>query len=138
MKLTRDEFLRLQKHWYQRLSESGFKDIERLDGEELVLDRPAPEDYFRVSPFEREMREQYYLAICHAVFSDETFFRNEIDRYILSRHAEGAKAKHIAEELKTRGIIRHRHSIRFIVRKYEMAWGLRSYNDKQLNVKKKA
>jgi hypothetical protein len=138
MKLTRHEFLKLQKEWYRKVQESGFHDIECFEGDELVLSRPSPSDYFRASSFEREMREQYYLAICHAVHAEDTVFKNDVHRYVMQRHAEGAKAKTISEELEAKGHIRHRHSIRFIVRKYEMAWGLRTYDHKQIGLKKKA
>jgi hypothetical protein len=83
------------------------------------------------------MKEEYYRLISQYVSSETTVFRSEVDQYILTRHAEGAKHSAIVSELEARGISKHRHSIRFIIRRYEMAWGIKKYSDKQLNKKVK-
>lgn len=138
MKLTRDEFLRLQQTWYQKLSDLGFNDIEKLQGDELVLSQTASYCYRNGDPFTRAMKEQYFRFMSQAVYDENTEFKNEVHRHIMIRHSEGAKIKTILKELHARGTARNRNSIRFIIRKYEVAWGLRSYNPSQLNVKKKA
>lgn len=80
-----------------------------------------------------DAKEAYYTAIGQKLA--ETIFRNSVDRFILTRHAEGKKAFEIVEELKARGTPRFRHSVRFIVRRYEMLWGLRKYDPRQLGKK---
>lgn len=128
MKITRDEFLRLQETWYEKLEESGFKDIEKLHRGELILIENSTRVYRNCADlFEIEMREEYFRQIAHAVHDEETCFRNETDRYILTRRAEGAHIKEIESELKTNpGRGRKRWAIRGIIQRYEAAWGLRA------------
>lgn len=136
MKIPRDEFKRLQQQWYQKLVEHGFRDIEKSIGEELVLIHDAAYCYREVDAFERQMKEEYFRCMGQIVNDEDTEYRNDIDRYILIRHAEGAKVKSITKELEAKGTPRHRHSVRFIIRSYEMSWGIRKYTDKQLNMRK--
>lgn len=136
MKLTRDEFKRLQQYWYNKLAETGFKDIERMTGDELILIKSSSQCYGCVDEHTRMAKEEYYVAMAKIALDDHTVYRNHIDRYILQRHVEGARIKVIVEELEAMGSPRHRHSIRFIIRRYEMAWGFRHYTNPQLNIKK--
>jgi hypothetical protein len=138
MKIRRDEFRALQKLWYGKLAEHGFKDIEKQKGDDFTLIQSASHCYKGTDLHSRQAKEEYYATMAKTVHDDATFFRNEIDRYILTRHVEGAKIKVIVKELMMMNISRHRHSIRFIIRRYEMAWGLRHYNYQQLNIKKTA
>ncbi len=121
MKPTKEEFKKLQKLWYKRLEESGFKDIEKLE-DKPVYDPPY-------------LTKEYYELIYQAVQDEKTVFRNNIHKYILTRHSEGAQIKAIVRELLGQGTPRDRKSIRIIIRKYEMAWNIRHYTLKQLNVK---
>lgn len=130
-----DDFRKLQQHWYQKLAERGFKDIERLRGEEYVLIQTAAYCYREVDAFERQMKEAYYRMMGQIVNDESTYFRNDVHKYILLRHAEGAKVKAITEELEKMGTPRHRHSVRFIIRTYEMEWGVKQYTPRQLNLK---
>ncbi len=82
------------------------------------------------------MKEEYFTVMYQMSQDETTAFRNETDKYILIRHSEGLTAKEIIKELALLGKAMHRHSIRFIIRKYEMAWGIKSYTNKQLNVVK--
>ncbi len=138
MKLKRDEFIKLQKEWYRKLEESGFKDIEKIQGEELILVQSASYCYKRTNPLSRSLKEEYFRWIAQEAHDKDTVYRNEVDRYILIRHAEGARVKAIVEELELNNMARDRQSVRFIIRRYEMEWGLRHYDHKQLHIKKKA
>lgn len=139
MKLPPHEFKKLQDEWYAKLADSGFNDIEKFVGGEWVLDikysdaaicRNMPD------PFIRELQEEYYRTLNHTLQNENVVFKKEIHRYILTRHSEGAKAKTISEELEEMGQYAHRHTIRFIVRRYESAWGIKNYRPTQLNKKK--
>lgn len=138
MKLRRDEFRALQKLWYERLANAGFKDIEKQKGDDFTLIQSASHCYKGTDPYSRQAKEDYFAIMAKTVHDESTYFRNAVDRFVLTRHVEGAKIKLIVKELKIMGISRHRHSIRFIIRRYEMAWGLRHYNHQQLNIKKSA
>lgn len=138
MKLTKDEFRSLQQQWYQKLADSGFKDIERIRNDDLFVESPA--FCLRHSKgrdeFDREMDAEYYRRLGHAVNDDNVVFRTEIDRYIMVRYSEGAKIVKITKELFAQGISRDRKALRAVIRKYEMAWGIVEYSRSQLHLKK--
>ena len=123
-----DEFKALQSDWYARLESSGFKDEEsyylkrtqfRLDDNKDPIRRKAKEEYFHVL-FEIAMEAEY---------------KSETDFLVLTWHAVGWKIKEIVEELERRGLRRCRTAVRFIIRRYEMKWGIRTYSRQQLNQK---
>lgn len=141
MKLTKDEFKKLQREWYQKLADLGFKDIEEFKGEELVL-KESYNDCFRPnrhnkSEFDRSMQEEYFRCLAHKAFDETTVYRNEIDKHILIRYSEGAKIKTIITELSVLKKPLRRNTIRFIIKRYEMAWGLKNYKPNELNIYKK-
>lgn len=137
MKLTREEYRALERLWYNKLANSGFKDIEKVIDDELVLVKTASYCYRKHrDEFSRQMKEEYFRQVGLRAHDEETLFKNDIHRYILIRHSEGAEIKTIVAELKLRGSDRDRSSVRFIIRKYEMAWGFRNYDPQQLGIKK--
>lgn len=124
MKISVEEFEKLQAFWYKRLEQQGFKDIE-TDKNPLGIFIPT---------FEESQRD--YFSVLYEIANDEkTTFKNDVHKYILRRFSEGARIKQIVDELVIRETPRERKSIRFIIRRYEMAWGIRFYTSKQLNVK---
>lgn len=124
MKISVEEFEKLQAFWYKRLEQQGFKDIE-TDKNPLGIFIPT---------FEESQRD--YFSVLYEIANDEkTTFKNDVHKYILRRYSEGARIKQIVDELVIRETPRERKSIRFIIRRYEMAWGIRFYTSKQLNVK---
>jgi hypothetical protein len=148
MKLTKDEFRKLQREWYKKLEESGFKDIERFKDDELVFKRSGIDNsrciewYIEATDLgtieelsEGAIKAEYFRIIAQTAKDEETTYRNEVDRHILIRHSEGAKIKTIVTELQELGMPRHRLSVRFIIRRYEMLWGLRRWTRRQLNKK---
>jgi hypothetical protein len=138
MKLPKHEFKKLQKQWYKILKDSGFNDIEREKDEQLVLTQTAAYPFRNTDEFLRIIKEEYFRCMSQKALDENTVFRNEIDKYILLRHSEGAKIKIIGEELVSRGTSRDRKSIRIIIRRYEMAWGIRFYGPRELNLKVRA
>ncbi len=134
MKLSKDEFRALQKEWYKKIKDQGFEDIEKLDGEELVLIKSCRHVFKHTDQLTRNIKTEYFRAMAMAAQDEATVYRNETDRHILIRYVEGAKIKTICAELKEMGSPRHRHSVRFIIRRYEMEWGFRHYNNRQLNI----
>jgi hypothetical protein len=135
MKLNRDEFRKLQREWYQKLADLGFKDVEQLRGNELVLKQLDSQRYQAVSEFERETKEEYFRCMSQIAQDDQTFYKSPVDKLILIKHCEGAKIKTIMHELSKIGEHRNRASIRFIIRRYEMAWGMKVYTASELNKK---
>lgn len=135
MKLNKDEFKALQLYWYERLAKGGFKDIEKLKGEELIIAQPASYCYRNMDALTRFLKTEYFRCMAQLALDESTVFRNKIDRHIMIRHGEGAKIKVIVTELIELGTPRVRASVRFIIRRYEMAWGIKNYNHKQLNKK---
>lgn len=128
------QFKALQKAWYERLEAEGFKDVERIIGDDSVLRLSAAAPYRDVpDPFNREMQELYYVVLGQKVHEAE--FKNEVDRLILTWYADGRKINFICDELRKLGETRYRGTIRYTIRKYEMKWGMRKYTHHQLNKK---
>lgn len=120
------DFKTLQKQWYQRLEDLGFEDAEVVVGDETFL-RQTSERPFRACPVRIKQKEDYYRVLTHRVADSE--FRNEVDQQILTLRSEGKTFKEIAVAAKC-----ERKKVRFTIRKYEMAWGLRRYTLQQLDL----
>lgn len=131
MKATSDEFKKLQKDWYQRLKENGFKDIEKDER----LNEPVETLFRNTDEFLMPLQEEYYRLLSQAVNDENTVFKNEADRYILTKYSEGMQIKDIVEDLSKLGMPRKRLAIRYIIRRYEMKWKIKTYSKKQLNQK---
>lgn len=122
MKLSRTEFEALKRDWYSKLKETGFKDIEETQGPVV----PSHVRYYSLT-------DDYYISISKFVNAEDTVFKSELEKFVMLRHSEGAKKADIVRELTERGTPRYKESIRFIIRRYEMKWGIRRYSDKQLD-----
>jgi hypothetical protein len=130
------EFKSLQQAWYQRLADAGFSDIEELVGEDLEMRQMCPSTHYcfrRTDEDDRYLTSDYYTLLAAKI--DETQFRSEVHKIILTSYVSGKKASEICEELKQRGTPRHRHAIRFIVRRYEAKWQIREWSPTQLGKK---
>lgn len=127
------EFKTLQDHWYKRLESEGFQDNEVRVGDFVVLKQRAARPYRDLGELSRETKECYYRILAQQV--QEAEFRNDVDKLVLTWFADGMKIKKICEELERRGIGRCRVAVRFIIRRYEMRWGMRIYSRKELNLK---
>ncbi len=148
MKLTKDEFKRLQKEWYEKLKEDGFKDMETFRGDELVFKRSgidngrviewyiaATDQGIMDENSEGQIKAEYFRVMAQTAKDEDTVYKNNVDRHVLIRHSEGARIKTIVEELKELNMPRDRYSVRIIIRRYEMLWGIRTWTNKQLHRK---
>ena len=116
MKLSAEEFLALQKHWYEKAKESGFKDIEISHQSRINLNETV-----------KIANEEYYALITHRAHDPATHFKNDVDKFIMLHHAEGARIKDIMEGLECMGLSRDRKNVRLIIRRYAMKWKIRYY-----------
>lgn len=130
MKLTPKEFKKLQNKWYRCLEREGFNDIEKKNSFEGFRTYPAG------WATDIACKTEYFSRLYHAVNDENTVFRNELDKYILTRYANGARINTIMNELNGMGESLRRNSLRFIIRKYEIAWKVRNYLPNQLNIYK--
>ncbi len=137
MKLSKEEFRTLRAYWYNLIAESGFQDVEELKGDDLVLKQTASYCYRATTELSRHMKEEYFRCLSQNALDEFTVYRNHIDKHILIRYSEGAKIKTIVQELDELGLSRDRKSIKFIIRRYEKAWGIRHYEAHELNNIKK-
>lgn len=126
-------FRAMQEAWYARLRVEGFEDVEQLVQGEMMLRQTADHPYRGQDELCISTKETYYRVLSQKLEQDGTWFRNEIDRLILSCFAMGTKVTRIVEILQREGKPRCRNTIMFTIRKYEMQWGLRAYTRKQLN-----
>ena len=125
-----EHFKALQKSWYRRLEEVGFKDAEKLVEGDMVLKQAAEHVFCRADALERETKAAYYRALASRVESET--FKTEIDKMILVMRSEGMKITRISAALSAMGVGRHRHWVRTTIRRYETAWGIKTYTAKQL------
>ncbi len=123
----------MQQDWYAKLAEGGFEDAEELIGGELMLKQIAGHAYRDADDVQIECKESYFRLLSGNVKQER--FRSKTDRIILLLRSDGAKIQQIVDTLMFLGKRRCRASIRFIIRKYEMRWGMRQYSPKQLNKK---
>lgn len=116
-------FKAMQQAWYAKLKAEGFEDAEEMIAGEMVLRQIAAHPYRDLNHLSITTKEAYYRILGQRV--QGSAFDNDIDRVIMTMLAGGSKRKRIIEELKSQGKSRCRETIRVIIRKYEMIWGLR-------------
>ena len=113
------EFKELEKEWYSRLKEAGFGDAEKEDSG--LLKQRASNCYRQEDAIRREAKMQYYILLGQAL-NQETEFRDDVERFVMERKAEGFTIERISEELKNRNERCYRGTIRKIIQKYEARW----------------
>ncbi len=123
-----EHFKALQQDWYRRLEESGFSDQEILDNGELKLKDIRP--YKTVTAEQKAEKEKYFNSLAECIHTHD--FECEAHRLVMVLKANGYRIKDICERLRQRfkpsiTAERLRKNVRFIIRKYEMKWGLRTY-----------
>ena len=128
------KFKDLSKKWNKNLSDVGFEDAEIELKDDRTLKQRASNSYRQASVIEREAKLQYYILLGRLVSS--TVFPSEIEQSIMTKHADGESIKEIVEELTGQGILIHRRTIGYIIRRWESKWGIKSWNLKQMNLKK--
>ena len=120
----------LQKKWDRILAETGFEDIEKEIGGERVLKQSADYAFRRKEHTEiyREAKLNYHCLISARLHT--TQFDDASDRLIMERTAEGRSIQEISAELKNLGWRKHnRDTIRYIRRRYETRWGIKSWKE---------
>jgi len=133
-----EEFKELSKEWDQKLENSGFKDEETTIDGERVLKQQASNVYRQADVITKEAKLKYYQQLSSAVQKDPP--TDPIHKIIMTMTAEGATIKEIVKvlakkkyRLRAHGAI-DRHTVGFIRRRYEMKWGIKHWNPKQLNL----
>jgi hypothetical protein len=122
----------LQKKWDRILAETGFEDIEKEIGGERVLKQSADYAFRRAehTATYREAKLDYFCLISAKLHT--TQFDDSSDRLIMERTAEGRSIQEISAELKDLGWRKHnRDTIRYIRRRYEARWGIRSWKEEE-------
>ena len=125
---------KLQEEWYKKLKDSGFKDIEDAS-EDLRANRKIKGSFHGRTAVQRKCKEEYFLRMSQIFAHPETVFRNDLEKFVLKRYLEGALIRHIVDELLCLGTPKERKTIRIMIRRYEMDWNVRYYNDRELNRK---
>ncbi len=121
------------KIWNQKLEEVGFVDAEvELKGDR-ALKQKATNAYRQATELERESRLGYYRLLGH--LASNTQFQNELEELVMLRHADGATIKEIVQEINSKGLSFHRQTIRHIIRRWQMKWGVKTWSLKQMNLK---
>lgn len=128
------KFRELYKTWNSKLKSSGFVDSETdLQGDRALKQR-ATNSYRQADQLERESRLDYYMLLGNLVHN--TNFNSEVDEIVMTLHADGFSIKEIMAEMGKKGFRRHRHTIRFIIKRWQMKWGIKHWSPKQMNLKK--
>lgn len=124
----------LQKEWDEILAATGFQDIERtIDGERALI-QYASYPYRRATDSNvRENKLSYYAQISSMIHDEK--FPNEIERLIMTRIGDGAQIQEIVMEIRKSGQNIHRQTVRYIIRRYENKWGIKSWTQKQMYLK---
>lgn len=122
-------FKKLQREWDLKLKESGLKDAEKTNknGYRSLITSSNP---FRDYPH-TEVAEAKALYFSQMSSKAQQYEWSDIQHYyILSKHAEGKRAKDIIKDLTRMGCkgYTHRVSIARKIRKYEKMWGVKSWN----------
>lgn len=126
----RPEFKELSKEWEKRLESEGLADIEKDLGASLTLKQNSGNVYRQMDPDRREAKELYFQQLSSCLHFAS--FDNEVDRIVMSLKAEGARITDICRFLWIAGRSRYRRTVRLIIRKYEVVWGVRNWTPNQL------
>jgi hypothetical protein len=123
-----EQFKKQQREWYERLKETGFRDIEVLIGNEQKLMQ-----YSR--PYRDVDKLEYYQTLTHHFFQEK--FENETHKWIMLWRSDGWKIREISERLKMMELSpSHRETVRYIIRRYEVKWNIKQYKPSQLSSKR--
>lgn len=127
-------FRQLAKEWNLKLEEQGFIDAEiDLKGDRALKQR-ATNSYRQATQLERESRLEYYVLMGNLAINE--IFPNELESVVMIRHSEGATIKEIVKEISFRGIFKNRKTIRHIIRRWQSRWGIKTWNLRQMNLRK--
>lgn len=119
-----------------KLKESGFEDIEVRVGNKDALKQRSGYSYRKrganISDIIRESKLTYFTLLAEYA-ARERHFEDESDRLIMTRTAEGKSIGEISKELKDLGRPKYnRDTIRYIRRRYEHKWGIRTWKPEEM------
>lgn len=136
---TSKEFQKLNEEWEQKLAESGFKDIEEQVGKDRLLIRNSGLPHRdEEEPGLCMMARQEYFLLLAELFQAEKEFKDESDRLIMERAAEGKTIADTSKELKQLGLPKHnRDTIRYVRRRYEHKWEIKAWKPKDMVSRRK-
>jgi hypothetical protein len=124
------EFKELSKEWEEILEQSGLANIEKSLGMKRTLKQNASNVYRQMHPTRREAKERYFQELGKCLHTAQ--FDCSVDRVVMVLRAQGAKIVEICEHLAKMEMSRYRRTVRFIIRKYENLWGIRTWKPEQL------
>jgi uncharacterized protein (UPF0332 family) len=128
------KFKTLTEIWNKKLEDSGFNDAEiELKGDRALKQR-ATNSYRQASELERESRLEYYSFLGY--LAHNTKFLCEIEKFIMIRHSEGAEDKEIVEELKNMCVSKHRQTVSYIIKRWQVKWGVKNWSLRQRNLRR--
>lgn len=141
------EFKNLEDIWNEKLKDSGFLDHESDKGK--IKKNGTENNYLASDQLLREVKEEYHSQIGYFANNTDVLngekdlslfvyacFPNELEKLVMVRHSEGATIKEIVEEIHVHGLTRDRKTIRYIIRRWQMKWGIKSWSLRQMNLKK--
>ncbi len=103
----------LQKEWYQRLKDEGFRDIE-CKNQRFLKHWHSRHFFDHYSPEQIEERLSYYRQIDHFLYHYEAF-QSDQEQEIWRLHAEGYSRRKIALHLQLQGVKISDSSIQIIL-----------------------
>ncbi len=124
------QFKVLQITWNKKLEKTGFDDCEVELKTGRALKQRASNAYRQANPLERESRLEYYCFLTHLV--QNTIFPSELEKLVMEKHSDGHTIEEIVKKLNEKGIKRHRETISFIIKRWQVTWGLRKWSLKQM------
>lgn len=138
---TSRAFKRLNQEWNQKLADVGFDDAENA---KRFLKEPSNDRFVRrfngcrrITEITTEASYRYFQAITEFVAKEEEF-SDEFDKLIMERTGEGRSIREISEELKNllpsdrKRSKYDRNTIRYVRRRYEHKWGLKTWKAEQM------
>lgn len=121
--------------WNKKLELSGFEDIEEERKGDKTLKQSAVSRFNRWDKWERDSRLEYYSFLGYLI--NNTIFPNELEKFIMFKHAEGATITEIVRDAKACGLSVFRKTVMHIIRRWQMKWGIGFWSPKQMNLKVK-
>lgn len=127
-------FKELEEFWKKRLQDSGFQDIEKGQ----ALKQRASNAYRHAAIVVIEARQTYFDLLTKQVREEK--FQCDLYRTIMEMWASGKTRMQILEAIKG-GASQGREdrfyeTIRFIIRRFEYKWNIKTYTAKQMKLKK--
>ena len=117
------KFKLLQREWYLKLAQDGFKDIETTmgSGAGFILKKSGTEIRYQTSDaLTRSAKQTYFEILSHKV--ETTVFEDDLDRQIMTYLKDGMSKVEMSKRIQPP---RHRATIYKRMNKYLRAWGLK-------------